>query len=174
MKLLFVPRLLLTGFMAICLLSCKKSEEHAADYYVTFKNNDTWVTWNNALGEIGKDLADDSKINLGVSAHNEDFSEVLDLTIQAGKEALSPGVYHSDDHFTQIVYTDHFGDRDGGLYTMEAPGSGPHSNYTIHITDITPSTVRGRFSGNFLTGKAGSEIRTTAITEGEFFVRRIR
>ena len=48
----------------------------------------------------------------------------------------------------------------------------PPSKYTVNVTSITATELRGSFTGNYLYDDFDQETRQ--ITEGEFVVKRIR
>ena len=50
--------------------------------------------------------------------------------------------------------------------------SGTSSKYIVNVTSITSTELRGTFTGNYLYDNFDQE--SLPITEGEFFVKRIR
>ena len=151
--------------------SCSKKSDN--DYFVKLKINGNWVTWKTVIGELGPDLANASKTDLGVTANNDASTDVFDLTIQINGSNFTTGTYASDNlsYFVFISYSKDV-TTNAKFYDLEDAPTGPSSKYTINITSITDTELRGTFTGNYLYSNMADE--SINITEGEFFVRRAR
>jgi hypothetical protein len=57
-------------------------------------------------------------------------------------------------------------------YEIESKSGQPDARYLVNITSITPTELRGTFTGNYLYDYFDDE--TLNVTEGEFFVHRAR
>lgn len=157
--------------LALGMSSCKKEAATDSKYYVKFKKNGTWITWTYALGELGPDLIDDSKTNLGIVGYTENGKGQINLSIQVDGPVLGTGVYNSDDYFIPIIYAENALESD--LYLMGDIDGREESKYTITITSITDDSISGHFSGNYLT-KSFEENDVVEITEGQFVAKRVR
>jgi len=159
-------------------VSCKKdSGTSTPDSYLKIKKNGTWITYK-AVGELGPDLGDPAKTNLGVSASSDDQDEVFDISIQVNGSSFSTGVYSSDNtgYWTVIDYAKGF--KTGNLVHFDisdAPGRSP-SLYQVTITSITPTEIVGSFTGNYLFDSFGNGTSADVleVSEGSFKVKRIR
>ena len=153
-------------------LSCKKNND--SDYYVKLKINGNWVTWTTVAGELGPDLGNSTKTDFGVTANDDSQQNVFDFTIQIDGSNFNTGTYTSDNP-SYLMVVDYLKDANTPnmkLYQIADATGRPSSKYTINVTSITSTELRGNFTGNYLT-----EINTDQtidITEGEFKVRRIR
>jgi hypothetical protein len=153
--------------------SCKKNSGNA-DYYVKFKLNGSWVTWKTVVGELGPDLANSAYTDFGITANDDAQKNVLDISIQINGSNFTTGSYDSDNG-NYLVVMSYL--KDANTANMkyfditDAPSLAP-SKYTITVSSITSTELRGTFSGNYLCDYNSSE--TMNITEGEFFVKRIR
>ena len=155
------------------LFGCKKNS--GDDYFVKLKINGNWETWSqNVIGELGPDFANPAKTDFGVTSYNDAQTDGFDLTIQIDGSNFTTGTYESDDPLYYIVI-DYFTGISGGtsrFYGISTAPGQPDSKYTVHVTSITNTTLRGTFTGNYLYDDIADE--SINITEGEFFVRRAR
>ena len=163
--------LILAAVCSIGLSSCSKSNS-SSSRYLKAKINGNWVTFSPALSELGPDLGDPSKIDLGVTANNAAGTEIFDFTIQSDNQ-IGVGTYASDDSRYYVVMdymknanTDPI---DYGNYDVS---SRPSSKFTITITSITDNEIRGTFTGNYLSEYATENVQE--VTEGEFAAPRVR
>ena len=161
--------LLITAF---CFFSCKKNSE--SNYYVKLKINGNWVTWKTVVGELGPDLADASKTDFGVTANNDAMTDVFDISIQVDGSTFNTGSYDSDNSNYWVVVSYAKGAGTGGAkyYDIADAANHPVSRFLVNVTSITDKDLRGSFTGNYLYDDFDGEVLD--ITEGEFFVRRIR
>ncbi len=160
-------------------ISCKKnhSSESAGDSWVKIKKNGAWITYQGA-GELGPDLSDQTKTNLGVTGVSGDQKERFDLTIQVDGPNLPAGTYNSDDAnaWVDINYSlsTPNGANDRYFDIRDIDGQEP-SKYSVIITSITSTELKGKFTGNYLTDEYSSDTPEMAqVTEGEFSVKRVR
>ncbi len=150
---------------------CKKSSGDG--YYVKLKINGSWITWETAIGELGPDFADPAKTDFGVTANNDSQDDVFDLTIQINGSNFTTGTYASD-NLNYYIVIDYLKDASGNakFYQIsDAPGR-PACKFTVNVTAITSTTLKGTFTGNYLYDDIDDE--SLELTEGEFFVRRAR
>ncbi|MBL0359138.1 MAG: hypothetical protein IPP72_20735 [Chitinophagaceae bacterium] len=57
---------------------------------------------------------------------------------------------------------------------IESVDGRPESAYTVNVTEITATTLRGTFTGNYLTDNFSGSGTVAEVTEGEFYVKRAR
>ncbi|HEU0110878.1 MAG TPA: hypothetical protein VFQ73_08385 [Flavisolibacter sp.] len=166
----------LLAVLALFLLlfsSCKK-ENDESKYYLKFKKDGTWITWKNALGELGPDLMDETKTNLGISARDEAMKDAFDISLQVDGSNLTTGTYSSDMYFMPILYLDNTTTNSMLGYHNSEPSPGrPDPLYVVTITSITDKEIKGTFTGNYITS-IEDDTKVLEITEGEFFVPRVR
>src|SRR5437773_7961158 len=164
---------------ALAIFSCKKDSSGSnsttnPDYYVKFKMNGNWATWKTVVGELGPDLGDPAKTDFGVTANDDAQKNILDISIQVDGSNFTTGSYDSDNGNYWVVMS-YVKDANTGTmkyYDIEDAASGPPSKYTVNVTSITSTELRGTFSGNYLFNYDNQESMT--ITDGEFVVKRIR
>lgn len=163
----------LLAFSLILLFSsCKKeTADPKEEYYLKFKIDGNWVTWTNALSELGPDLDDATKTNFSFQGTSADTKQSFGLSFQVDDNSITTGTYSSNDYFMPIDYIT----TDGGstIWYSDRDGGEPYSVYSVTLNDITETAVKGSFTGNFLADDSEEE-NTIAITEGEFFLKRIR
>lgn len=166
-------RIFLLAFTLLSLTtSCKKNSDKTEDgYYLKFKVDGNWVSWTNALAELGKDLDDDTKTNFSFQGTSADMKQSFGISFQVDGASIGTGTYSSNDYFMPVDYvvtngssTTWYSDKDGGE---------PYSLYSVTLNNITETTIRGSFTGNFLADDSEDE-NIIAITEGEFYLKRIR
>jgi hypothetical protein len=170
MKINYLKLLLL--LMVISFFSCKKKSDN--DYFVKLKINGTWVTWKTVAGELGPDLADPSKTDLGVTGNDDAMKDVFDLSIQIDGSNFTTGSYDSDNgnYWVIVSYAKNAGAANSQYFDISSVSGQPDSKYIVNITSITDKDIRGTFSGNYLSEFISDEMLN--LTEGEFFVRRLR
>ncbi len=155
-------------------VSCKKEKNNNDAYFVKIKKDGTWLSFPSVAGELGPDLLDASHTNLGVTGVTTDNKERFDLIIQVEGANLTTGVYNSlnSSSYVDIQYT--FIDNTASVfnYMIDNAPDKPESSYSVTITEITATTIKGSFTGNYLSD--GMNDLTTEITEGEFYVKRVR
>jgi hypothetical protein len=163
--------LILAATLSIGFSSCSKSNSSSSSY-LKAKINGNWVTFNAALSDLGEDLGDPSKIDLGVSATNSAGTELLDFAIQSDNQ-IGVGTYASDDsrYWVTMSYSKNI-NTDPIDYELEDVSNRPSSKYTITITSITDKEIRGTFTGNYLSEFITEDVQE--VTEGEFVAPRVR
>lgn len=165
-------RTLLFAFTLLSLVTgCKKNTDKTEDgYYLKFKVDGNWVTWTNALAELGKDLDDDTKTNFSLQGTSADMKQSFGISFQVDGTSIGTGTYSSSDYFMPIDYSV----TNGGTTTWYSDKDGLEpSVYKVTLNNITETTIKGSFTGNFLADDSAEE-KTIAITEGEFYLKRIR
>lgn len=169
-----MKRLLLISLVAsIVLASCKKGND-TPDSYLKLKINGAWVTWKSALGELGPDLADPSKTDLGLTATDDAQKDIFDFTIQVDGNNFQTGTYMSDNpaYLMVMSYYRDANAANSNFFDIATAPSMPESKFIINITSITSSHIEGNFNGNYLYDSFDDVM--LGLTEGEFRVRRIR
>lgn len=161
--------LLLTAFS---FFACKKNSDN--DYYVKLKIDGTWITWKVVAGELGPDLGDPTKTDIGVTANDDAMKDVFDIAIQVDGTTFNTGSYDSDNmtYWVVMSYTKDAATANFQHFDIGDNGSGTHSRYLVTISSITDETLKGSFVGNYLHDDFDDE--SLNITEGEFYVRRVR
>ena len=153
------------------LISCGKDND---DYFVKLKINGNWVTWKTVAGELGPDLANSSKTDLGVTANDDAMTQVFDISIQVDGSNFNTGTYDSDNlnYWVVVNYLSGANTANLKFYDISDAPTGPGSKYLVNVTSITDTELRGTFTGNYLYNHSDDE--SIQITEGEFKVKRIR
>lgn len=172
-------RNLLLLVLIVFAASCKKeSAANDSDSYVKFKLNGKWVTYK-ALGELGPDLSDPSKTDFVVNGNSDDNKGNFSFSVQVDGPNLKVGTYNSDQYPQSYVTVDYMITIDASTikdYAIDdVPGQAP-SKYTINLTSISPTQLKGNFTGNYLYDSFNSDDPdggVVKITEGEFQVKRI-
>jgi hypothetical protein len=172
MRRLSLKTTLLVLLTAFSFFSCKKNS--TSDYYVKLKINGTWITWTKVAGELGPDFGDPTKTDLGVTAEDDAMKDVFDIGIQIDGSNFTTGSYPSDNvNYTMYIsYTKDAATANFKYYDIQNASGRPDSKYIVTITSITSSQLRGTFTGNYLHDYSDDE--SLDITEGEFFVKRVR
>jgi len=151
---------------------CKKNNNNVpiSQYYLKIKIEGNWVTWKNSLAEIGPDLDNPTKTNFSFQGASDDNKEGFGMSLQVNGSSITNVTYSSDDYIMPGEYTIN---ENGSTTRYQLSDNGPFSKYTITITSITATEVKGNFAGNFFVNTA-INTQTIAITEGEFFLKRVR
>lgn len=167
---LLIAILLITG-----LNSCKKESNNdtsnGSEYYLKFKKNGNWITWKNALCELGADLDDNTKTDFGFQGASDDNAEGFGISFQVEGASIPQGTYHSDDYFMPIDYT--ISQNNHTTWYSDHTSGEPASSYSVTLSSINSTTIKGSFTGNFLVNDDDDADKLN-ITEGEFFLKRIR
>ena len=169
-----MKKLLFICFATVLLFSsCKKNNDNS-DYYVKLKIDGNWITWTTVVGELGPDLADPSKTDLGVTANDDAQKDVFDISIQIDGSNFTTGAYATDNpnYWVFIAYAKDLGTVNAQGFLVNDKMGLPPSKFTVNILSITDDAIRGNFIGNYLYDDNADEVMN--LTEGEFFVQRIR
>lgn len=173
------PLRLLFLFLAVSTFSCSKKSDSSGDSYVKFKLNGEWVTYD-GLGELGPDLGNATLTDLGVTGTSKDRKNTFDISIQINGSDFKTGLYASDQYPDYQLLVDYLVNPDPNTMKYyeidDALGLAP-SKYTVHISSITPTQIKGTFTGNYLYDNFSSgdpDGGIAYITEGQFQVKRIR
>ena len=99
---------------------------------------------------------------------------IFDFSIQVDGTTFNTGTYTSDNpnYIVYVDYADNIGTPTSRYYDITSAPSMPESKYTVNITSITDTELKGTITGNYLYDYFEEE--TLALTEVEFKVRRIR
>lgn len=156
--------------------ACKKDGGTEFSSYVKIKKDGVWTTYQ-GLGELGPDLANPTKTDLGISATSADYSFTFDISIQINGNNFTTGTYNTDTQTPWVLLSAMLGSNTGNLkhFSPEDVTGKPHSYYTVTITSITSTTISGTFAGNYISyTPGGGTPEVLNITEGEFKVNRVR
>lgn len=166
----FVQSIALVALLGILLTACKKNSDGGSDYYFKMKVNGNWVTYDQAECELGPDLGDPSLMDFVVNGGNQ--NEIMSIAVQSSA-AIVPGSYNTASVSTYTMLADYWkiNGSDIQVFDHYGPGTGTDPLYTLNITSITETEIRGNFTGNYLYNS--SEDETINITEGEFVALRI-
>lgn len=163
-----VMRSFLMISVIVSLFSCKKESSGTTSgaSYLKLKQNGTWVTYT-AVGELGPDLGDATYTDFDVVTQDAAPKGQFSMAIQVHSTSLPVGTYPGtaiDYSYVDAGYNLH-------LFEMEtAPTRTDIPAFTIHLTSITDTRLKGTLTGNYLYNSDDDEIIT--ITEGEFDVTR--
>jgi hypothetical protein len=152
-------------------IGCKKSKD-TPSYYFKFKKDGTWITFKTVASELGADLSDPTKTNFTVAGDSDDDKQTFDISFQVDGSDIPTGTYSSDDHFMPVNYFVDFGTQDFKAYSNDAVDGMPAPHFTVTLTSISESVIRGSFTGNYVSEFSTEEV--IEITEGEFVAPRIR
>jgi hypothetical protein len=163
---------LLLLLTAISFFSCSKKSGN--DYYVKLKINGNWVTWKTVAGELGPDFANAAKTDLGVTGNDDAGKDIFDLSIQIDGPNFTTGSYDSDNsnYWVIVSYAKNAAAANSQYFDISSVNGQPDSKYIVNITSITDKEIRGTFTGNYLSEFITDDMLN--LTEGEFFVRRLR
>ncbi|HET7116604.1 MAG TPA: hypothetical protein VFI29_08945 [Hanamia sp.] len=165
----------------IIVASCKKDATSSDnDSYVKFKLNGNWVTYK-GLGELGPDLGDASKTDLGVNGYSDDKKSSFSISIQIDGSDFKTGTYSSDQYLQYYMIVDFTSNPDPSTakyYEISDAIDNNPSKYIVNITSITPTQIKGTFTGNYLYDSFHDDNDPDGgivyITEGQFQVKRVR
>ncbi len=153
----------------VSLYSCKKesSGTTSGSSYLKLKQNGIWVTYA-AVGELGPDLGDATYTDFDVVTQDAAPKGQFSMAVQVHSTSLPVGTYPG----TSIDYS--YVDAASSLHLFSmydmAPTRTDYPAFTIHLTSITSTRLKGTLTGNYLYNSSDDEIIT--ITEGEFDVLR--
>ena len=170
---------LLLIVLSVTVISCKKDSPSNTngDSYVKIKKNGTWVTYQ-GLGDLGPDLIDNTKIDFGVTGVSQDQKERFDFSIQLDGSNFPTGTYNSNNSAYWIDMSYAIYDASGmeqRYYDITEIDAQQASRYTVNITSITSTELKGTFTGNYLIDDFNTpDPESIPITEGEFKVKRVR
>ena len=166
-----LPFLLL---VSLILVSCGKDKNAEDSYFVKIKKDGTWISFPSVSGELGPDLFNASYTNLGIAAVTTDRKERFDLIIQVNGSNFTTGVYKSLNSYSYVDIQYTYIDNTSSVfnYMIDNALGRPQCAYTVNITEITSTSIRGNFTGNYLSDVMHDGV--LEITEGEFYVKRVR
>jgi hypothetical protein len=163
-------------FLILCsplLFSCKKdSGSKNSGYYVKYKldgvlvtntrANYSWIQPNNTISNM---------VDFQMYSNTNDNNHGLGITVQR-LGGVTTGTYDSESS-AYIVIADYFknqGNTDERDFSIQSESGMPASSFTVTLTEITDSYIKGTFTGNYLHDPGYNE--SVQLTDGEFFVRR--
>jgi hypothetical protein len=161
----------LIATLCLLLASCKKGNNES-DYYFKIKLNGNWVTYTDAYCELGPDMGDPSLIDFVVNGGND--NELMSVAIQSETGSIVPGSFNTSSvspPYYMIIDYWKISPNDIQVFGQSGPGNGNDPFYTLNITSITATEIRGNFTGNYLYDSFEDE--SVIITEGEFVAQRI-
>ena len=166
-------RILALLLAAFTFFSCNKNKDDN-DYFVKLKIEGNWVTFKTVMGEKGPDLSDPSYTNVGITANDDAMKDVFDIAIQVDGPDFPVTTYDSDNMTYQLImsYTKDAVTPNFKHFDIRPSDGRPNSRYLVTISSITDTEIRGSFNGNYLHDYQSDTDMN--ITEGEFFVKRIR
>ncbi len=172
MRRILIPVCLAAIFIFV-ISSCKKSSP-ASKYYISFKVNDTLITWKGHIFVlVGPDLTDTSQVSfsLNSTSSNSDTAYFIDLTIR-GKSIPAITYDYSYTYNDTTLYTDYnLGNNDPNKpdYDIESVSGLPSPAFSMTITSLSKTEVKGTFTGNYLASYASGPPVIVSITNGEFY-----
>ncbi|MGN6401744.1 MAG: hypothetical protein ACTHMD_14910 [Flavisolibacter sp.] len=173
MKRLIRPAFFLLMLCSLFFIGCKKDSSGESTYYVKFKMDGNWITWNRALGEVGNDPADPGRTQFSLSAQNAASTELLNIGVTVNSGSLATGTYSTDNSFMALSYMKNTNTQNITSYTGGGFLGGGDTRYEVTITAVTDKVVKGSFTGTFLRNTA-DDTDVVNITEGEFVLQRVR
>lgn len=156
---ILVAALLIPGLFQ----SCTKEKE--TTYDIKIKRNGEWKTFTRA-GFIIEQTGDPNKIYLSVAGRSQDLKEIFILGVEVPVDP-QPGTFNTENDMVELGYG--FNGSPAMYYTMWPVASKPLPNFTLTITSISDTEVRGHFTGNYL---ADEEENFIEVTEGEFVAKK--
>jgi hypothetical protein len=167
----FSSKLILSSILVFMLFSsCKKNKDES--YFVKFKLNGNWITWTEGISELGPDLLDNTKTNFYVASASKDQSQTFTIDLQVDGASINTGSYDPDDHLILVSYTTGMNTQNYKDYGLDQADNMPAPAFQLTLSSITDESIRGSFTGNYLTELFSGE--TVTLTEGEFYVPRYR
>lgn len=159
-------------FSFVLLIACKKDKTPVYDLTLTI--NGTAVLLHQATAYLGPDTLNAGHTELYLTAATYDSSKALTISIRKNDLTLSTGAYTSPGTgYTLLVeYYENIPGNIKNYSIANAPGKGT-SQYTVNLTEVTASYIRGNFTGNYLTDTFSASNTTAEVPQGEFFALRV-
>jgi hypothetical protein len=173
MKTLYAKSFVLLALCSLFLISCKKDSSGESTYYVKFKMNGNWITWQKAMGEVANDPSNPNQTGFTLSAQNDANTELLNIGVTVNSNSLATGTYSPDNSFLSLSYMKNVNTSNITTYTGGGFLGGGDTRYEVTITAVTDKVVKGSFTGTFLRNMA-DDTDIVNITEGEFVLERVR
>lgn len=159
---------------SVLFFSCQKPHTEGPasnDHYLRYKLNGVLVT--NTVNHVWlkPNSQDPTQMMFQLFSNTNDFKNFLGLTIQQTGN-IGIGTYESVNNPLYFI-VDYFQDsgqpNEKDFSIQNAPGN-PPSTFTIVLTSVTTTEIKGTFTGNYLYEWTTHEM--ISITDGEFCVRR--
>ena len=163
----------ITLIILVSAISCKKDSARVYDMPLTL--NGVSVLLHQATARLSPDTLNPAHTDFRLTAATFDSSKALTLDIHKTDNNLPAGSYTSPGGTGYTVEVNYYEDIPAGIsnYTIyNAPGKGI-SQYTINLTEITASYIKGTIFGNYLTDKASATNATVEIPSAEFTALRV-
>ena len=171
MKLLHPKSFIVLALCSLLFISCKKDSSGESTYYVKFKMDGNWITWQRAQGEVAIDPRNRAVFTL--SAHNDANTEQFNIGVNTNSSSLATGTYSPDNSFLSLSYMKNTNTANITSYTGGGTLGGGDTRYEVTISSVTDKEVKGSFTGTFLRNTA-DDTDVVNITEGEFVMQRVR
>lgn len=163
--------LLAIAFLSLMFFSCRKNGDDPS-YFIKVNVDGTWVTYEGAYCELGPDLGDPSLTDLVVNGGDDNV--LISLAVQSTTGSINTGTYNtaavSPPYYMLIDYWKIL-PNDIQVFDATGPGTGNDPYFTLTITSITDTEIRGNFTGNYLYNSTEDE--SINITGGEFVAQRV-
>ena len=156
----------------ISIVSCKKEKDRIYDF--SLRVNGTVVLLHQATCRLGPDTLNPAHTDFRLTAATFDSSKALTIDIHKNDISLPAGQYNSpgSGYALLVNYYENIPSGIKNYIIADAPGKGT-SQYTVNITEITASYIKGTITGNYLTNKFSGNNETMEVAEGEFLALRV-
>lgn len=167
---------LLKGIIFVALMSaisCKKDPDRT--YNMNLRLNGVMTILHQATARLAPDTLNPAHTDFRVTAATFDSSKALTIDIHKNDNNLPAGSYASPGTTAYTVVVNYYENIPSGMkiYSIyDAPGKGT-SQYTVNLTEITDSYIKGTITGNYLTDKFSGTNATVEIAEADFFALRV-
>jgi hypothetical protein len=156
----------------ISFVSCKKEKDRVYDF--NLRVNGAVVLLHQATCRLGPDTLNPAHTDFRLTAATFDSAKALTIDIHKNDVKLQSGQYISPGTgYTLLV--NYYENLPGSIknYSIgDAPGKGT-SQYTVNITEINASYIKGTITGNYLTNKFSGNNETVEVADGEFLALRV-
>src|SRR5215510_13266526 len=163
--------------LAVCLIgivfsfnSCKKNHtETSYEFKVTVDGQS--ITYGGAQFMINTDPSDSTMTDFQIYAGS--LTDNINISIQSA-HGINTGAYSSGDHSPDYGMFMNAFKENGAVqenYSIIGPGTGTDPNYTMTITSVTATEIRGTITGNYLWDDYDQ--KSMNLTQGEFVAKRV-
>lgn len=169
MKNQLIRTLLAAVVFSSLFLSCSK--EKPAEYFIKFKVDGEEVEFKKAHF-IVQPASDPDKIYIIIAGRSTDMKEVFIVDVEVPKEP-GPATFDSETDMLEFGYgingTPGTPPIPARYYTMWPISGEPDPHFTLTITAISETEIRGHFTGTYLATEDGTN--TIAVPEGSFVAK---
>src|SRR5262245_43201530 len=127
---------------AVVFLSCGKDKP--TEYFIKFKVDGAEVKFQKA-GFVVQQSMDPDKIYIVVAGRSDDQQNIFTVDVEVPKE-LAPGTYDSENDMLEFGYG--VNGTPNRYYAMYPVTGQPNPHFTLTITSISETEIRGHFTGN--------------------------